>query len=331
MDVAWVSRSTFGNVFVDFVPEKTGPTLLGAHKRLFELVGDEIKYLIVSQKISRNFIRKNVGDFEVLAINVDSYKTFVNSFRNQEKRVRLYLFKLSRDEEKIVNDWILAKPKSSREEKITSQEEFLEFLSSMNIDSIKAFSSFIERVSLSLENSISGNLRLYQEKLDKFKEMINDSSVSETTLSKYLHNNRWILDFRYLSLKKCKHQFKTDVGIADIYISREQFEIKKDIIIELKKPRSDLIKTYRGKPAIKAIVGNAISQVINYMEAEKESYKVLNGLLILGRQKEGFIHILNQYFSKIKIVTYEEIAENCQMVLDAFSNKTNKSTVSETV
>ena len=34
LDTAWISKSTFGNVFVDFIPEKTGPSLLGAHKRL---------------------------------------------------------------------------------------------------------------------------------------------------------------------------------------------------------------------------------------------------------------------------------------------------------
>ena len=323
LDTGWVCKSTFGNVFVDFIPEKTGPSLLGAHKRLFELICDDIKYLIVSKKISRNFVIKQINGYEVLAINIDSYKTFIKSFGNQEQRIRLYLFRLYPEEEKIVNYWIQAKHSNQISKVNMSEEELLEYLSSMNIDSITKFKSFLERFNNVLKNKISSNLQNYQDKLDEFKALIDNESIKETKLSKFLHEHPWILDFRYLGqrLDKLEKEYETTVGNVDIFISKEQFGIKKDIIIELKTPKKHIIKRYRKKPAITAEVGNALSQLINYMDTQKGPDKVHNGLLILGRKKEGFLEKFNEHLSKIKVITYEEIAEDCQSVLDAFKSE----------
>ena len=326
LDAAWVSRATFGNVFVDFIPEKTGPTLLGAHKRLFELICDDVKYLIVSKKISRNFISKQIDDFEVLAINIDSYKTFIKSFGNQEQRIRLYLFRLYPEEEKIINSWMQAKHSTQDNNKIKSEEELLEFLSLMNIDSIAKFESFIQRINNVIKKKISSDLSNYQNTLDEFKALIDNESIKETKLSKFLHEHPWILDFRYLGqrLDKIEREYKTSVGNVDIFISKEQFGIKNDIIIELKRTKNKTTKAYRNKPAITAEVGNGLSQMINYMETQKEHNRVQEGLLIVGRKKDPFFAIFNQHLSKIRVITYEDIAENCQIVIDAFKSETTQ-------
>ena len=323
LDTAWVSKSTFGNVFVDFTPKKTGPSILGAHKRLFELICNDVKYLIVSQKISRNFIYKNIDDFKVLAINIDSYKTFIKSFANQEQRIRLYLFKLHPEEEEIINNWLQAKHSAHVDNVIISEEDLLEYLYSMNIDSIPKFKSFLERFNNIISNKISSNIQIYQDELDKFKEMIDDESIKETKLSKFLHDNPWILDFKYLNqrLDTIENEYKTAVGNVDIFISKEQFGINKDIIIELKAPKKNIIKSYRDKPAITAEVSNALSQLINYMDTQKGPEKVLNGLLILGRKNDAFLYKFNEHLSKINVVTYDKIAEDCQMVLDVFKSE----------
>jgi len=323
LNTAWVSKSTFGTVFVDFTPKKTGPTILGAHKRLFELICHDVKYLIVSKKISRNFIYKDVDDFKVLAINIDSYKTFIKSFANQEQRIRLYLFRLHPEEEEIINNWLQAKHSTNIDNAKISEEDLLEYLNSMNIDSIPKFKSFLERFNNIIKNKISSNIHIYQEKLDKFDEMIYDETIYEPKLSKFLHDNPWILDFKYLNqrLDTIENEYETDVGNVDIFISEEQFGIKKDMIIELKTPEKKIIKSYRDKPAITAVVGNALSQLINYMETQKGPDKVLNGLLILGRKNDGFLQKFNEHLSKINVVTYEQIAKDCQTVLDVFKSE----------
>jgi hypothetical protein len=315
---AWVSKATFGAVFIDHTPKRQGPSVLGSHKKLFEMINGDVRYLVLSNKITRNFMRRKIDDFEVLAINIDSYKLFMSSFKDQEQRVRLYLHKLTKSQEEIIKNWILTKPTEDKKETQISQEDFLEYLSNLNMDSIEKFNSFFERINVSIQNNIKTNIEMYQRKLDEFKGMINQDAIHETKLSDFLHKNIWLLDFRYQKLDKCEHQFETPVGDVDIYLSKESLNLKNDVVIELKLPKDKIIKLYRDKPAITASVGNAISQIINYMESIKEPYKVLNGILILGRKKDDFIKILEQYLSQIKVITYEEIAENCQNVIDAF-------------
>jgi len=323
LNTAWISKSTFGNVFVDFTPKKTGPSILGAHKRLFELICDDVKYLIVSKNISRNFVFKNIDDFKVLAINIDSYKTFIKSFSNQEQRIRLYLFRLHPDEEEIINNWLQAKHSDQTNHVKISEEDILEYLRSMNIGSIPKFKSFLERFNNIIKNKISNNIQIYQDKLDKFNEMIDDESIKETKLSKFLHENPWIIDFKYLNQKidTIENEYNTAAGNVDIFISKEQFGINKDIIIELKIPKKNIIKSYRDKPAITAEVSNALSQLINYMDTQKGPNKVLNGLLILGRKNDAFLYKFNEHLSKINVVTYDKIANDCQVVLDAFKSE----------
>jgi len=321
LDVAWISRATFGKVFVDFKPKKTGPSLLGIHKKLFDLISGDTKYLVLSKNISRNFIQKEIEDFNVLAINIDSYKAFVTTFRNQEKRVRLFLFKLNREEEGIVNNWIQAKPPTSRiTERSMSQEDFLDYLSEMNIDSIDKFSSFLERVNIIFENKISTNLPMYQEKLNEFKGKIKDESLHETKLSEFLHKNIWILDFKYIRqhLSRLEKESATPSGNIDVYVSQEGLGVTDDVVIELKVPGKKITTTYSNKEVITAIVGRALSQAIHYMEEKKGKRRINRGILILGREKKQIIKLLDDRLHNIEIYTYEELAENCQKVLDAF-------------
>ena len=320
LDTAWITKNTFGHVFVDFIPEKKGPTIIGNYKKLFELVCDDVKYIILSKKISRNFIEKKIDDFKVLVINIDSYKTFIESFSKQEQRIKLYLFKLNPEEEKIINNWIKARHSDKFNNVKPSNEQLLEYLSLMDINSIEEFNSFRARMDNAIKNKIGNNIQKYQDELDKFKYMIKNDSVKEIELSKFLHRNPWILDFKYLEFERHETELKTKEGNIDIFISNEQFGFSKDIIFELKNPTKKITKSYRDKQAITAVVGNALSQLIHYMETQKEYHRILNGKLILGRKKESFIDIFNQYLSNIKVITFEEIADDCQIVLDAFKS-----------
>lgn len=329
LSLAWLSKSTFGNVFVDFVPERFGPSILGAHQKLFDLVKHEVKYLILSESISRNFIRKKVDDYEVLVINVPAYKEFIKSFRDSEKRIRLFLFKLRRDEERIIKNWIRVKPSHIRKKEHIDEEELLDYLAHMNIDTVEKFKFFVGRLDKSVENTISTNLPKFQLILDEFRKKIADDSVPEREISKFLHKNIWLFNFRYQHLDKCETEYKTSVGNIDVYTSREQYGVQTDVLLELKAPKREITKEYRGKPAFRAVVGNAISQIIHYMESQKESYKRVQGYLLLGRSKEGFIEILNDYLSNIEVLTYEEIADRCQEILNAFEKSSHKKPVKE--
>ena len=97
--------------------------------------------------------------------------------------------------------------------------------------------------------------------------------------------------------------------------------IKKDFFLELKTPKKErATKEYRGKPAITAEVGNAISQLINYMEEEKSKNVIASGIVIVGRKKDVFVQVFNQYLNQIKIKTYEDVLEDAEKRLKAFKS-----------
>src|SRR3989344_1635335 len=96
----WISIQTFGSVLCDFEPEKTGPSIIGSHKALFELVYDEIDFLVLSRSLDRNLEVHEIDGRKVLVINITRYKRFIETFKDKFRRIKLFLYrKLSPEEE----------------------------------------------------------------------------------------------------------------------------------------------------------------------------------------------------------------------------------------
>ena len=76
-----------------------------------------------------------------------------------------------------------------------------------------------------------------------------------------------------------------------------------------------------------AEVGKAISQTIHYLESKKGPYKLLKGIVIIGRKREiedKFIETFNSYLHGIEVLTYDDIYDNTRKIIDIFKSNENK-------
>lgn len=322
----WVSSQTFGAVLCDFEPSKTGPSLIGAHKALFELISDGFDFFVLSENLDRNLQVYDIEDKKILVVNVHRYKKFISTFADKFRRIKLFLFrKLTPEEEEIINNWIDSKPTNIKKEGI-STEEVINILSKESPDKI---SESINRLEFIKEKKIISKADHYEKELSDFESMVNDSKLSEPQLRAELFKRLWIIDFKYNSNQfKKAQEYHTEVGNVDLWISKNQLGKIKNVLIELKLPDKSLTVKYRNKEAVRSEIGKALSQLIHYLESSKKPYQIQNGLMIIGREsEEPFIEIFNEYLHGIKIKTYKQIIDECRAVINNFKLDDNTNSV----
>lgn len=325
----WVSISTFGAILCDFSPEKTGPSIVGCHKALFELISDDYDLCMLSHNLKRNHKEFVISGKKLLVINIERYKKFTENFSNGRKRAKLFLFKnLTTDEETIINNWIETKP-SSEFPKQLSTEDAIDILATESADGI---GKNIERLDCIREANVLANLTDFEQELNKFESMVHSGSHSETQLRQELFSRLWIIDFSFSSNHFEKAQeYHTDSGNVDIWISKKRLTIKKDILIELKLPNKLLTTKYRKKEAVRAEIGKALSQLIHYLEATKKPYTLQSGLIIIGKESDKqFIDLFNSYLHGIEIKTYQQLIDRCREIINKFKSVDTPQTKSET-
>jgi hypothetical protein len=106
LKIYWTTRTTFGFVLCDYKPEYTGAKLISkGAKRLFELVKDDIDFLVLSSKSEKLSHIMNVEDKKVLVIHIGNFKWFLRTFSNQKNAVNLLLNKFSHNDAKIILKW----------------------------------------------------------------------------------------------------------------------------------------------------------------------------------------------------------------------------------
>ncbi len=312
----WISRTTFGAVLCDFHPTKTGPTIIGNHKALFDLICEEVDYLVLSENLDRNIQYQDIDDKKILVININRYKKFIKTFTDKFKRIKLFLFtKLNPEEEELINNWIDSKPRDLPKGTVSS-EEVIKILSK---NSPEKMSKDISRLEFIKENKIISRLEIYEQQLKEFEEKVKNSNILESDLRKSLFEKMWIIDFKYNESQFEKIQeYEVGVGIIDIWISKNKIGTN-NMIIELKLPHKPLTLNYRNKLAIRSEVGKGLSQLIHYLEDRKKPYKINNGVLIIGREDDNhFVDIFNQYLHGIKIKTYGQLIEDCRSIINNF-------------
>lgn len=324
----WVAQSTFGAVLCDFVPGRTGPSIIGPHKALYELVSNNITYLVLSNNLTRNFKYYKVDGETLLVLNINGFKKFIKTFSDKHKRIQLFLIKeLTKEEEDIINDWIDSKHQQSKKIKYASAEEIIENLPK---NDPKKASDVVVRIENYFEQQIISNFEYYEKKLKEFEDKVNSKDTQESELRDKLKDNLWIIDFKFQNINQfvCEKEVEInkgegDKGKIDLWVSRNKTQRKKDIIIELKLADEKKVKSlinYRKKEAIGSNIGKALSQLIIYLESKdisKENIK--EGLLIIGRMPEGsFLELFNKYLHGIQIKTYKQLIDDCRSVIDSF-------------
>lgn len=327
----WTSKATFGFVFTDFewTPEPYQRLIGKGEKDLFEKIKDDFSYVVLSKVLDRNFKAGKLNDKKFVIINLNNFKDFLSIIRNRKNTVRLFLYKFeNKNQEELVRAWLknYAKFEEVQEEaKIANIDAMMDVI---NKHSIKTPSDLDKLITVS-RGALSkiSNSEMFKNILKEFKEKI-DSNVDESVIHNFLFDNIWLIDFQYVLYTKKKKEI-LEVGQPDISVYKDNFGIERVAIIELKKTDQDLITTHhRGdkKPAILSGVGKSISQTIHYLEEVKTKNKtkdrVVQGIVIVGRKKEVkdmFIEKFNEYLHGIQVLTYDDIYERAETIINLFS------------
>lgn len=106
LTTSWTTRSTFGYVLCDFIPEKSGAKLISkGAKRFFELVKDEVDFLVLSKTSEKLVDIKDIKDSKVMVVNIKDFKWFMKTFSNQKNAANLILNRFSGDDAKLILKW----------------------------------------------------------------------------------------------------------------------------------------------------------------------------------------------------------------------------------
>lgn len=197
----------------------------------------------------------------------------------------------------------------------------------------------------------------YEKDLAAFKELIDNSSTTETEMQEFLGckeiDRSWFFGLDYLRTHP-----KFNPGIAceyDFLIRR--FNLVYDIV-ELKSPNAKIIEVVntanRGKPdpridyGYSETFGRALHQVITYLQQYEETYTyltkenptVLNfeggqfprGKIIMSKRSlvndVGDIHKLNRRFSNIEVLTYDDLYDRASNIITFLKKVKDSSEVS---
>lgn len=334
--VYWTSRNTFGFVFTDFEKHKEVRNVIGmGRKRLFEKIQDEYYCVVLSDSLPHNFRTFEIEGKVGIVINVKDFKKFSEVIR-YENFVSLFLYKFDNEElEQIVKRWITDSPEKFKklEEQRIAFTDVTTVLEKYKLESLDELSNFLSSTTKIIQSRIGESYNLFLLRLEEFKGLLDKEKQLadldyagrkniENDIRDFLRTNPWIIDFTYddKSVKLDIHK-DADVIVVDSYLN-----LKRAIILELKVPKDEILKEYRGGDAFKVIIPDAISQLIRYMiEAMEQSKKkddnklILEGLVVVGRYKEEFIPIFNKFLHGITIKTYQDLYDDTKKRLDNFA------------
>ena len=301
----WTTINTFGWIFCDFEPERTGNAIVGSGaKRLADLTKGDFRYIIFTTKIGDNVI--SLFEKETLIVNISFFKEFISTFSNPEKRVELFLYKLPEDELEIIKRWIRGRPADlQKEDRKIIATDVLSFFK----DHEEFFTQGNTDMTLNLLKKfyIIKNHEKMVEDLKKFKNLM-DGNALELEINKFLVERPWIISFDYSFLKSEKKD-KFDLHIFD-----KKWNPGRDIVVELKRADKKTAKKYSSHEVISSDTAVAISQCINYMEENKNLFE--RGIVILGKENNEAVTRMNKYLHNIDLLTYDNIYEKAKKVLD---------------
>ena len=172
------------------------------------------------------------------------------------------------------------------------------------------------------------NIRIpdYKKNIKEFESLIKKSK-KEKELQKFLTNHPWLLGLEY---ENSKPQKIAPGQRYDFYV--EKYDGYADIV-EIKKANDEL---FDKKGRITPVFSKAIQQIIDYIDnalyygdskklSEKMKFNFLKpkGILIIGRRNSNIERIKNlgYYFHNIEILTYDDVLNRGNTILNHISNK----------
>lgn len=332
--IYWTSRISLGNVFADFPKEDNKPIIGAGQKELFRKIKDEYSYLVLTKSMLYNRREENFGSGKFLIINLDNFKKICDAMKNNF--ISMFLYKHDDEKiEKLINNWMIESPEVFRALQtgcVITNQNIANLLEYYKINTIEELSNLIRNSTGVLNRKIVEHHKLFDERLEEFRRLIdnenlteNEQSNLENKLKIFIHDNPWIIDFTYND----KNIDKKTYGNVDVLLVESYLGFKKGLIIELKRPEVDPEKKYRNREAVRAVITDAISQLIHYTEdiVESEINQInkndpslfVEGLIIIGNDMKEFIQVFNKYLHNVKIKSYREIYLDAKRRLDTFA------------
>lgn len=188
----------------------------------------------------------------------------------------------------------------------------------------------------------------YEADLVEFKRLVNESSTTETDMQNFLSSKVWFFGLNYIqSHLASKPKFSSGLG-SEYDFLLEGFNQVYDIA-ELKGPNAKLIDISQARDRKGAFdprvdykysddFGRALHQVISYMqefesnfgkiEESQPSIKQFNyptAAIVLskrslfpekGKNSKKYLHLLNRQFANIEILTYDDLADRAENIIN---------------
>lgn len=193
-------------------------------------------------------------------------------------------------------------------------------------DKQKIINELISNVALYRDQNLRNKVPEYKKTLGIFKKLVEDEKA-EKEYQKFLMNNYWIFGLEYISVKSQK------MGGASNRpdFSLERYDTFRDIV-EIKRPQDKLFVKLRSNrftqgPKLK----EALAEVMDYIDyflahvndeviEYGEMYYKPKAIIVIGRI-EGFkdkVRQLNSFLHRIEILTYDDLIERAQKIIDFY-------------
>nr|MBI4157068.1 DUF4263 domain-containing protein [Candidatus Woesearchaeota archaeon] len=180
-------------------------------------------------------------------------------------------------------------------------------------------------------NIMKSNVKDYENKLKKFKTLIDSSKSTETDVHNYFIANKdifWIFGLEYIGIE---HKVWFPPGKKDYQfdIMLQRYDNFYDLV-ELKGPNENLFDRRtekRSKPNQK--FSEAIGQVFTYLHiCDTKNIKNIfkpKSLIVIGKQKTDKIQdrrIFSSHLSNVEIITYTELYNRGKKLIDYIKTTT---------
>ncbi|MBI3289860.1 DUF4263 domain-containing protein [Candidatus Microgenomates bacterium] len=199
------------------------------------------------------------------------------------------------------------------------------------------------------------NINSYRQDLADFNELLKPDSTTETDMQNFLESRLWLFGLNYVqSHRNSKSKFQSSLGTEYDFLL-EGFNQVYDIA-ELKGPNDllfDVEKTGERDRALNDRIdykfsskfSRALHQVMSYIDEFEENFRHIKtdqpdlknfmypkGTIIIskrslfpdsGKNSIKYLHLINRQFSNIDILTYDDLADRGQIVID-FLEKINE-------
>lgn len=205
---------------------------------------------------------------------------------------------------------------------------------------------------LSASRTNQQSVKTFKENLATFKQMIEDPNTTETMMQDFLSSKVWFFGLNYVqSHRNSKPKFNAGLGSEyDFFL--EAFNQVYDIV-EIKGPNEELFEIEnlvdrkssldpRTDYKFSGRFSRALHQVISYMDEFENNFGHIQqsqpsiknfmypkGIIVIskrslfsgaGKNSTKYLHLINRQFANIEILTYDDLADRAQIIIDFIDN-----------